>query len=49
MTVGEYLKKNISNKYKVNFYFGLDDLQLNNVADLEEDLSESNKKKIMKI
>ena len=42
MTVGEYLKKNISNKYKVNFYFGLDDLQLNNVADLEEDLSESN-------
>jgi len=45
MTVGEYLKKNISNQYKVNFYFGLDDLQLNNVADLEEDLSESNQKK----
>ena len=45
MTVGEYLKKNISNQYKVNFYFGLDDVQLNNVADLEEDLSETNQKK----
>src|SRR5210317_2068601 len=45
MTVGEYLKKNISNQYKVNFYFGLDDVQLHNAADLEEDLSESNEKK----
>ena len=41
MTVGEYVKKNISEKYKINFHFGLSNLELNNVANLEDDLSKS--------
>jgi CubicO group peptidase (beta-lactamase class C family) len=41
MTIGEYVKKNISEKYKINFHFGLNNLELNNVANLGDDLSKS--------
>ena len=40
MSVGQYLRENITNKYNLNFSFGLDSLELNNVADMQEDFRE---------
>ena len=40
LSVGKYLKESITNKYKLNFSFGLENLELNNVANLEEDPKE---------
>ena len=34
LSVGEYLKKEITNKDSLNFYFGVNDENINNVADL---------------
>ena len=34
LSVGEYLKKEITNKDNLNFYFGVNDENINNVADL---------------
>ena len=34
LSVGQYLKKNITDKKNLNFYFGLEDSQILNVADL---------------
>ena len=42
LSLGQYLRKNITNKENLNFYFGLDDLQMPNVADLS--LKKTNEK-----
>ena len=40
ISIGQYLRENITNKYNLKFGFGLDSLELNNVADLQEDFQE---------
>ena len=37
LSLGKYLKENITNKYNLKFNFGLDNLEVNNVAHLVED------------
>jgi len=40
MSLGKYLRENITNKYNLKFCFGLNNLEINNVANLLEDLKE---------